>query len=316
MNISRKAFIYSIIVMFLWGSLYVAVKIGYGFFNIEKSNIPSIILFAGIRFFACGIIICSFSMIKAKRIKRVSLNQMFSFFIIGIFAIMFHYGLNYVGLSITSSSKTALLKQLVILVFIPLSFLFFKDEQFQFRKIIGALLGFVGIIILNCNKSKICFEIGDALIVTASFCTVVSNIISKHTLKNSDSVDVAGYSQLIGGLLLIAIGGAFGGKITLWSYKGVLILLYIIIASSVSYCIWYYVVGKYELSKLFIVKFTEPIFAGVIGAILLKEDIFQMKWAIAFVLTFTAIIISNCRLKYTSALKPFEHKIHDRNCKD
>lgn len=71
------------------------------------------------------------------------------------------------------------------------------------------------------------------------------------------------------------------------------IYIYICTASIFSYCIWFSIVKKAELSKLFIIKFAEPVFACIFGAILLGENIFKIQYIAAFVLISLGIYISN-----------------------
>ena len=84
------------------------------------------------------------------------------------------------------------------------------------------------------------------------------------------------------------MGGSFE-----FDFKAPWVMLYILAASVVSYCIWFGILKKGELSSLFIIKFTEPIFAAIFGAILLKEDIWNIKYLLAFVLVGMGIFISN-----------------------
>ena len=44
---------------------------------------------------------------------------------------------------------------------------------------------------------------------------------------------------------------------------------------------------------MFIIKFAEPLFACIFGAILLKENIFQWQYLIAFVLISAGIVFGN-----------------------
>lgn len=47
------------------------------------------------------------------------------------------------------------------------------------------------------------------------------------------------------------------------------------------------------LSKLFIIKFAEPLFACAFGAVLLGENIFKIQYLLAFVLNSVGIILGN-----------------------
>lgn len=68
---------------------------------------------------------------------------------------------------------------------------------------------------------------------------------------------------------------------------------YICIASIVAYTLWYYILRNNSLSKMFIIKFAEPLLACAFGAILLGEDIFKIQYLVAFGLISVGIILGN-----------------------
>ena len=118
-----------------------------------------------------------------SKANKPSASGVFSACVIGIFAVSLHYGFTYAGLSLTDSSKTAILKQAAPLLFACFSFLFFKDERFSLNKILGALIGFCGIVSINAGASFKGFALGDTLIISASVCTVISMIIIGKAAK-------------------------------------------------------------------------------------------------------------------------------------
>ncbi len=280
----------TLFVMLLWGSLFPMVKLGYSAYGINTTG--DILLFAGVRFTVCGALICIYALIRDKGSYRDVKGSLTPVLLSGLFAIILHYGFTYTGLSLTDSSKTAIIKQIGALFYVCLSFLFFKDDRLTAPKIIGALLGFSGIIAINYGGGRINFNIGDWLIIAASFCTVFSNVISKKALAKVKPVTMTGVSQLFGGVILLIAGAMLGGKMQL-SLDKWYVFAYICAASVVSYCLWFGAVKKGELSKLFIIKFSEPIFACVFGAIILKEDIFKVQYLAAFLLISAGIAVSN-----------------------
>ena len=292
-KLGLKTILLSLLVMALWGSLFPCIKIGYQAFSISGTDIPSILIFAGTRFTVCGIVICAIALIKKDKIHPPKVKTIGIFLFIGLFSIILHYAFLYIGISTTDSSKTALIKQLGSLLYVCFAFLFIKSETFSVWKIIGAVIGFLGIIAINFNAKGITFAFGDILIVCASICTVVANIISKKIISKNSAFWITGISQLSGGIVLMLIAVVFGANLLSFTWKGVVIFVYICTASMVAYILWNYILRTSDLSNMFIIKFAEPLFACVFSAILLGENIFQWQYLIAFILISAGIALGN-----------------------
>ena len=288
-----KTIILSLLVMALWGSLFPCVKIGYSVFGIDSNSVADILMFAAMRFAICGALVCVFCFFRREAMPIPSFKSALNIVWIGVFAIVLHYACTYIGLSMTDSSKTALLKQAGALIYICFSFLFFKDEKFSIFKIIGAIIGFCGIMAINMSSSRVAFSFGDILILCASLCTVVSNIISRRSAQSSSPLWITGISQLFGGVILFIVSLLLGGVLPQFTVAGSLVFAYICAASIAAYTLWYHILKTNELSKLFIIKFAEPLFACVFGAILLGENILRLQYLAAFILISSGIIIGH-----------------------
>ena len=280
----------ALLVMFLWGSLFPAVKLGYQAYGIVTTG--DILFFAGVRFTICGGVICLYSLFRNKESFRPVKQSILPILLSGLFAIILHYSFTYAGLQLTDSSKTAILKQVGTLFYVCFSALFFKDDRLTVKKLAGVILGFVGIIAINISSEGVAFQIGDALIIAASFCTVFSNVISKKVFQKVEPITATGCSQPFGGIVLLSVGKALGGRMTFAINSSSVIMVYICLASIFGYCIWFTIVKNGELSRLFIIKFAEPVFASICGAVLLGEDIFRIQYMIAFILIAAGIYVS------------------------
>mgnify|MGYP002766533490 CR=1 FL=1 len=289
-----------LIPMLLWGSLFPFIKIGYSTCNIDTSSIADILMFASVRFTFCGLIVCGGAFIKKEKLQSPEYKNILNIALMGVFAIVLHYSFTYVGLSLTDSSKTAILKQLGALLYVCFAFIFIKEERFSIYKIIGALVGFYGIIAINASSGGIKMTSGDVLIILASVCTVVANIMSKQFVEGNSPLWVTGVSQFTGGVILFVISVIMGGQFPIFSIKGLLTFAYICTASIIGYTVWYYVQKSADLSHLFMIKFAEPLFACVFGAILLGENIFKVQYLGAFVLISAGIILGNKGVKNES----------------
>lgn len=286
----------AILVMMLWGALFPLVKTGYREFGIDTGYIPNLILFAGIRFVVCGFMITLFAKKNGKRLK-LEKWEIGPVVAVGAFAVVLHYTFTYSGLAMTDSGVTALIKQLGSFAFIPLSFLFFKEDKFSVQKLLGAVLGFGGIVVLNLTSAGFELGIGELLIIMASLCGVIANVFGKHVIKTLDAIVMTGLSQLLGGAVLLLIAVLSGGHMGTVSASGILVFGCICTASIIGYCLWYSLIGKNNLSQLYIVKFLEPIFAAVFGMIMLNEDILNIRFLLALLFTGAAIVISNWNFK-------------------
>lgn len=290
-----KTLLVTFFVMLLWGSLFPSVKIGYSAFKINTQSTASILMFAGVRFAICGAIIWVIAAFRREKLKDISLTNITPILVMGLFSVVLHYAFTYIGLSLTDSSKTAILKQLGSLIYVCFSFLIFKDEKFSISKIIAALIGFLGIIAINFNTGSFSLLPGDILIILASLCTVAANVVGKKALHSNPAVLVVGISQLFGGLVLIIAAYLMGAQLPEFTQKAFFVFSYICIASIVSYCLWFTSVKNGNLSNLFIIKFSEPVFACVFGAILLNENIFKIQYLVAFILISSGITLANLK---------------------
>ena len=118
-----KTLLITLFVMLLWGTLFPSVKIGYSAFNIDTKSMASILMFAGIRFTVCGAIIWMIAALRREKLKDVSFTNITPVLVMGLFSVVLHYAFTYIGLTLTDSSKTAILKQLGSLIYVCFSFL-------------------------------------------------------------------------------------------------------------------------------------------------------------------------------------------------
>lgn len=291
------------VVMILWGLLFPTVKKGYQVFGISSTG--DILTFAGFRFLICGAVITCFAAIRSPGEFKALKVTWWQVLLAGTFAIILHYACTYIGLKSTDGSKTAILKQLGAVFYICFAALFFPDDKLTLPKIGGLVLGILGIFAINSDMKGFHFEVGDFLILGASFCTVFSNIVSKKAFKKVTPIVLTGVSQLFGGLVLLVVGTAAGGSVSHvipTEVNQFAVLGAIVAASVVSYCLWFLTVQKENLSKLFIIKFSEPLFAAIFSWFILKEDIFRIEYLIAFLLISSGILVANFK-KSTSKLQ-------------
>lgn len=286
-----------VIVCIFWGSNYPFIKMSYSAFAIDSQNIPSIMLMAGMRFLICGLAFIIITSSRDKKFKLPDKTNILPILALGMVTIAIHYTLTYIGLSICESSKSSILKQIGYLFISCFAFLFVKSDKFTFGKLIGGILGFLGIIAVNMEGLNLSFGIGELVILMASLFSATGTIISKHVFRHHDPLYCTAYSQFIGGSLLVLSGLIMGGRLGRIGIDSIAILLYISFSSVVAYTIWNTLIKYNDISKMSIIKYLEPLFGVIFSGIILGENILRLSYFIAFALIVIAIIAGNFKKK-------------------
>lgn len=282
----------ALLVMLLWGTLYPGIKIGYKALQIDTSSVPDIMVFAGCRFLVCGTIISLIAFFRRDKLNADMKNSILPMLNLGLTGVVLHYILNYTSLTMTESGRGAILKSVGPLLYICLSFLFMRDEKFSVKKLVGAVMGFAGVAAMNADaQGGFHIQLGDILMIGASLSGILANLYGKKAMACNSSFVVTGLSQLFGGIVLTGIALMLGGKSMSFSLPGLLIFAYICFASIVAYLIWYRIMKMIPLSEMYLIKFCEPVFACIFGAICFGENIFTIQYLLAFVLICSGIMI-------------------------
>ena len=292
-----KTLLLALLVMALWGSLFPMIKIGYAAFNIVSSDIPTIILFAGMRFTFSGIILITIFSVKAKSFAMPKRREILPILLGALVTIILHYSFTYLALSIGEGSKTAIVKQICFLFLGCFAFLFDKSDKFTVNKVIAAILGFAGIIATAYDGEEIIFKLGDLLLLLASACSAAGTIISKKATQIVAPMKFVAYSQFFGGVFLLAVGLMLGGRITHIDVKSVGVFLYICTASITAYTIWNMLLKGGSVSKLSIIKFTEPLFAVIFSGFILGENVLKLSYLVAMLLMLLSLIVEHGEFK-------------------
>ena len=209
---------FALICCALWGSAFPCIKIGYRMFVIGGNDTASQILFAGIRFLLAGlmvILICSFIYKKpliphsGATIKRI--------FILSLFQTILQYVFFYVGLANTTGSKAAIIEAANVFLAILVSGLLFKMEKVTSKKMLGCLIGFIGVVIINLgNGVDAHFSLtGEGFILLSTVAYAFSSVIIKYFSDKENPVLLSGWQFFVGGFVMILCGLAGGGHIAL-----------------------------------------------------------------------------------------------------
>ena len=291
----------AILCCLLWGSAFPSIKIGYKLFEIGAGDSMSQILFAGIRFFLAGILAIVFGSLLQKKFlypKKQSWGMVCK---LSIFQTVLQYFFFYMGLAHSSGVKSSIINGMSTFFAILMASLVRKQEKLTTNKMVGCVLGAIGVIIVSLAGGDIGsgFALnGEGFILVASVSYAISSVLIKEYSLRENPVILSGYQFIIGGLVMIIVGVLAGGRLHMTSPAGIPLIIYMALISSVAYSIWGVLLKYNPVSSVTIYGFTNPIFGAILSAIFLSEwQTITLKYLVALVLVSLGIFIVN-RAKY------------------
>ncbi len=283
---------------FLWGSAFPGIKIGYEWFRIGSLDAAAQILFAGCRFFLAGMMVIALgSFTSGHFLRPVNRSEFKHAVIISLFQTILQYVLFYIGLANTAGTKASIIVGSNVFIAILFTCLVFKQEKLTKEKLVGCLVGFVGVVIINLTAGMtldMSFR-GEGLVLISTTAYAISSSFMKEYSKTDDTVMLSGYQFFIGGIVMMAAGWLLGGRIGMPESKGILILIYLSFSSAAAYTIWTKLLKYNPVSKVAVFCFMTPVFGVILSAILLEESgqISLVQGVVALALITLGIVISH-----------------------
>lgn len=258
----------------LWGSAFPFIKIGYRLFEISSDATGTQILFAGIRFTLAGILTVILGSILSKKILLPQKSSMSPIFKLCLLQTVVQYIFFYIGLANTSGVKASIIEGLNVFIAIVIASLIFHQEKLTSKKVVGSLIGFLGVILVNLNGSSLDagFKmLGEGAIILSTVSYAFSSVLLKSYSKKENPVVLSGYQFVAGGIIMTIIGLIMGGKFHTVSMQGLGVLIYLALVSAVAYSLWGILLKYNSVSRVAVFGFMNPVFGVVLSAMLLGE---------------------------------------------
>ena len=258
----------------LWGSAFPCIKIGYQLFEIPSDATATQILFAGCRFTLAGILAIIIGSVLNHRIlipKQGSWGKITKLCMLQTVA---QYLFFYIGLANTSGVKASIIDGVNVFISILVASLIFRQEKLTARKMLGCIIGFAGVILVNITGGiDMAFTFtGDGFIVLSTIAYAFSSVMIKRYSQEENPVTLSGYQFVLGGLIMVVCGLIMGGRLTMISGAGIAMLLYLAVISAVAYSMWGVLLKYNPVSRVTVFGFMNPVFGVILSAIFLRES--------------------------------------------
>ncbi|MCI7125578.1 MAG: DMT family transporter [Agathobaculum sp.] len=291
-GLARQLYIPAVLCTALWGSAAPCIKKGYLLFGIGAGQAFSQLLFAGWRFALAGLLVLLVARCKGRRIvpRRTEWRPILW---LSLFQSMIQYVCYYIGLSATTGTKGAVLSGTQSFFALILAHLCLKNDKLDRNKALGCALGFAGVLVLGMGGLNSFSLVGDGLVLLSAASAGAGALVSRIFTPGRDPMLLTGWQLLIGGLFLLAVGTAGGGRLTAVTLPGVLLLGYMIVLSAAAFTIWTALLGKFPVGKVSLFGFLIPVFGTVFSALVLRENVFTPRNMAALALVSGGIALSN-----------------------
>ena len=207
----------------------------------------------------------------------------------------------YIGLANTTGVKASIVGGVNVFIAIMIASLIFHQETLTMKKLIGSVIGFAGVVLVNVAGNGISMSFswsGEGAIFLSTVAYAFSSVFLKRYSKDEDPVILSGYQFIVGGIIMMLCGALMGGRLTVFTGQGIAILIYLAFVSAVAYSLWGILLKYNPVSRVAVFGFMNPMFGVILSAILLDESkSLNMTCIISLVLVCVGIYIVNMQGK-------------------
>ncbi len=286
----------------LWGTAFPSLKISYEELMIGNNDYFAKMLFASYRFFTASLFLFAWRWLSArkKRLKKpfkISKDELKFLILLGLMQTSLQYFFFYNGLANTTGVKGSILTTLGIFFTVIASHFLYKSDKLNSRKILGLILGFMGVIIVNLSKGSFTFSFkftGEGFIIMSAVTSTIAAIMVKNVSDRIEPLLITAYQMLFGSIVLFLLAIIREGPFSLnFSLKAVLIILYLAFVSAAGFGLWYSLIKYNPLGYVTIYKFVVPVSGVLFSSLFLVEETVTASIFAALVLVSLGIIMIN-----------------------
>ncbi|HZK86073.1 MAG TPA: DMT family transporter [Desulfosporosinus sp.] len=280
----------------LWGSAFPVLKVSYAELGIAPDDRYAIIVLAGMRFFIASLLIFLLLVVGIKQSPKVKRKMLPQLFLLGLLQISLMYFFFYNGLAHTTGMKGAILSSAGIFFVVVLAHFVYLDDRLGWRKILGLIAGFAGIILINSGKN-FTFDFswqGEGFMILSGLVSAFGTVLAKRISKEVHPFVLTAWQMLLGSLVLIVVGlPSLEPHAMVFTNKALLLLLYSAFLSATAFSLWYAILKYNKAGEISVYKFMTPVSGAMLSALFIPGEHLTLNMFIALALVALGVIIVN-----------------------
>jgi len=284
----------------LWGSAFPVLKVSYAELGIAPDDRYAIIVLAGIRFFIASLLIFALIVVGIRQSPKVKIAMLPKLFLLGLLQISLMYFFFYNGLANTSGMKGAILSSAGIFFVVVLAHFVYVDDRLDWRKLIGLMAGFSGIVLINSGKN-FTFDFswqGEGFMIFSGLVSALGTILAKRISKDVHPFVLTAWQMLLGSVLLVAVGlPGLKPHAMVFTNKALVLLVYSAFLSAIAFSLWYAILKYNKAGEISVYKFMTPVSGAMLSAIFIPGERLTLNMFMAVALVALGVIIVNYQTK-------------------
>jgi drug/metabolite transporter (DMT)-like permease len=265
-----KAYIALVYICVVWGTTYLAIKVG-------VKHYPAF-LFAGTRQTVAGIILMTAALFLSKE-KDLSTRNIVRQMLVGFLMLTTGNGLVSLGMRFIPSGISALICSMMPIFAVLINLTSSKKDHFNATIGFGLLLGTCGVgLIFRHNLAEIskpAYLGGIFLTIVATAGWALGSTINKRHENAVNPFFNSGLQLLFGGMFMLMMSPAIDNYTGLeWNTTAILSLAYLIVfGSALAYAAYMYALSKLPVGIATLYAYINPLIAVVAGFLFLNEEL-------------------------------------------
>jgi len=264
---TRRAWIAWLAICLIWGTTYLAIKVG-------LDTIPPLLL-GGFRYIIAATIMIAALTLRGRQLPPFSAWPIQA--VIGCAMLGFGNGGVVIAEQHITSGLTAVLVGTSPFWMVGIDAVFPGGKRLRLRQLIGMTIGFAGIVMLVWPDLQADLGAGTLIgVIAVQVACIGWSVASSYSKRHAQSTDVLGTAtlqMLFGGILMTLVGTARGE----WAHlsfsmptAGALVYL-AVLGSVIAFVSYSYALKHLPISVVSLYTYVNPVIAVALGALLLDE---------------------------------------------
>lgn len=279
----------------LWGSAFPFIKLGYRLFTIDSADTASILCFAGVRFMMGSVLVFLASWLLEGGAPKFPRGKVLAeCCALGLWQTTAQYSFYYSAVALLMGAFGGILNSTQSFLGVILAhFLYGKADRMTPAKALGCVIGFGGVLVATIGNHGGGSAWGIFCMMAATVIFTSSGPWNKSVTRKADSFSVCCVNLGVGGLALLCIGLALGGRLAPTSPMALPVLLYLAFVSGAGYVLWALLMKNNPVSRISVFGLVNPVVNVLLSALLNGEPLFEWQYLAALALVCVGIWMVN-----------------------